>query len=264
MIILLLNIILFQNLNAAELSAKEIMDKNEDAKRHTSIEAHARLLTSGGGRAEREKEFTWWRKLGVDGIYFKTLTRFHKPAEVKNEGILFLEGKEDTTEILIYLPAYKKIRRVESGQQSGSFMGSEFSYADISKPHVEDFEYKLLQQEACPTHAAPQKCYVIQYKPNKEAVLERTGSARGVMWVRTDNFMDVQAEIEDLDGKPWKKYVAKEIKETDPVQKKWLAHHLTMENLKTKRSTTFVFSQVKPNSPIADAVFTQQNLSKEK
>jgi outer membrane lipoprotein-sorting protein len=249
---------------AQAFTAKEIMLKNEEARRLKDVSSNAKLLTSGGGRSERTKEFTWWRKLN-DGVHFNTLTRFHSPAEVKNDGILFLERGQDQTEVFIYLPAYKKIRRVESGQQSGSFMGSEFSYADIATPHVDDFNFKLLKEEKCPAHVQPASdCYVVEYTPNKEDVSDRTGSAMGMAWVREDNFMDVQNEIYDMDKKPWKKLEATEIKEIDSINKKWLAHHLKMENLKTGRVTEFIFSDVKANKGIDDATFSQQNLSKEK
>jgi outer membrane lipoprotein-sorting protein len=139
-------------------------------------------------------------------------------------------------------------------------MGSEFSYADIAAPHIEDYDFKLLKEQAC----APYDCYVIEYKPNKESVSDRTGCAKGIVWVRKDNFMEVVNEIYDLNEKPWKKMEASEIKQVDVKNYKWMAHHLKMTNLNTKRVTEFVFSDVKVNQQMSDSLFTQTNLSKEK
>ena len=122
--------------------------------------------------AEKIKQFTWWRKLTADGTHFNTLTRFHEPAEVRGEGILFLEHEGDDNDVQLYLPAYKKIRRVESQSQSGSFMGSEFSYADIATPHVDDYKYELQKEDApCVIDGGKQAtCYVVQSTPATDPV----------------------------------------------------------------------------------------------
>lgn len=249
----------FFSINVFALTADEVMQKNEDAKKNKNITTKAILVTGGGSKPTRTKEFSWWRKLSEDGVHFKTLTRFHKPAEVKNEGVLFLEGESDQTEILIYLPAYKKIRRVETGQQSGSFMGSEFSYADITSHQRTDYNYKTLREEKCDDV----DCFVIEYTPKKEEVSDRTGSAKGIVWVRKDNYVDVKAEIFDLEKNPWKKLTATNINLIDEKNKKWMAFSLKMENLKTKRFTTFDFSDVKVTEPINDNIFTKRNLERE-
>jgi outer membrane lipoprotein-sorting protein len=57
---------------------------------------------------------------------------------------------------------------------------------------------------------------------------------------------------------------ATEIKQVDVKNNKWMAHHLKMTNLNTKRVTEFVFSDVKVNQQMSDSLFTQTNLSKEK
>src|SRR5687767_13892481 len=102
----------------ADPSAKEIMTKNEEARKIDEIQADAVLVTGGGGGQERVKKFTWWKKLTSDKVHFNTLTRFHQPAEIRGEGILFLERENNENEVLMYLPNFKKIRRVESQQQS--------------------------------------------------------------------------------------------------------------------------------------------------
>jgi len=108
--------------------ARGIMAMNEEARRIRDVSSSATIATGGGGSSDKVKRFTWWRKLGADGVRFNTLTRFHAPAEVRDEGILFLEQPGGENEVLLYLPNFKKVRRVESQAQSGSFMGSEQSW----------------------------------------------------------------------------------------------------------------------------------------
>jgi uncharacterized protein len=242
------------------LTAHEVMTKNEEVRKIKEVVSDATLATGGSG-VERTKQFTWWRKLTPDQLRFNTLTRFNLPAEVRGEKILFLEKSSDENEILMYLPNFKKIRRVESQQQSGSFMGSEFSYSDIATPHVNDYRHKMLKEEPCPDEEKL-KCHVIESIPISDSVRERTGYSKSVNWIRQDNYMGVRAEYTDLEGKLWKKLEASEIKLVDSDKNKWMSHRLRIENVKTGRFTLLQFTKVKVNQGIHDSIFTQQNLSR--
>jgi len=249
---------------AASLSPKEMMQKNDEARRVNDFEGKSTLTTgTEGAGGDKVKEFTLSRKVQSDAVHNSTLTRFHTPAEVRNEGILIVENASGRNDVLMYLPNFKKVRRVESQQQSGSFMGSVFSYSDIATPHVEDYSYKLIKEEKCPTaEAAAVKCSVIECIPVNDDIKERTGYTKSVLWVRQDNFMSVQGEYYNLDGELFKRLTAVEIKIIDAKNKKWLAHNLSIMNLKTKEYTRLQFSNVKANVGISDSVFTQQNLQK--
>lgn len=249
---------------AFDLTPKEIMQKNDDARRVSDFETKAKLSTgTEGGSPAKVKVFTLWRKVQTEGIHNSTLTRFHEPAEVRNEGILIVENTSGRNDVLMYLPNFKKVRRVESQQQSGSFMGSVFSYSDIATPHVEDYTYKLLKSEKCPsTEAATIECSVIECTPANDDIKERTGYSKSVIWIRRDNFMGVHAEYYDLNNTLFKLLDASDTKIVDAKNKKWLSHFLSLTNTKTKEFTRLQFSNVKVNAGISDAIFTQQNLQK--
>jgi len=145
----------------ANPTAREIMLKSEENTRVSKYTAKVLLKSTRKDSAPKEKTFTIWRKLKEDGVRYKTLTRFHTPSEVKNEAILFLENEQGGNDILLYLPAYQKTRRIERTQQSSSFMGSDLSYSDITTPHVDDYRHTLQKEEACPSE--PKSiCYVIE------------------------------------------------------------------------------------------------------
>ena len=163
----------------AGLTALQVMEKNEEVRQLHDLNAGALLETGSGSQVEKIKTFKWWKKLQKDGIHFSTLTRFLKPAEVKNEAILFLENTGGLNDVFLYLPTYKKVRRVESQQQSGSFMGSDLSYSDMATPHVMDYDYKLLTEEKCPeSDSANVSCYVVHSKPKTDEIRKRTGFQR--------------------------------------------------------------------------------------
>jgi outer membrane lipoprotein-sorting protein len=245
---------------AADLAPRDVMLKNESARKIGDVVSVAVLKTGGGDSVARTKKFTWWRKLNANGVDYNTLTRFSFPPEVKGEGILFLEHDKADPDVMIYLPTYKKIRRVQRQDQSGSFMASEFSYSDLATPHLEDFAYKMIKaDDACEGG----RCYVIESTPVNESVKDRTAISKQVAWIRKDNFMAARAEYYDLNGLLWKKLEAKQIKEIDPAKHKWMALSLRMENMRNQKWTELEYTDVKANEGIGDAVFTPKNLEKE-
>lgn len=242
---------------AQDLSALEIMQKNEAARKFDSMVTRTKLTTGA-----KTKEFSLWRKKQANG-YNRTLTRFHSPAEVRNEGILILENESGRNEVLIYLPTFKKIRRVETQQQSGSFMGSAFSYSDIATPHVNDYTYAKLKKEPCPSaETAKLICEVIEATPANEDIRDRTGYSKSHLWVRPDNFMLVQAHYFGLDGTQIKILKSTKTSLLDAAKKKWHSHHIEMQNLKTQETTVLEFLKVDIKQEISDSTFTQQNLQK--
>ena len=243
------------------LSAEEVMTRNEEARRVHDITSSATLTTTSDGADAKTKSFTWWRKLSGDGVHFHILTRFALPAEIRGEGILIDEHATEN-EILLYLPRFKKVRRVEGQSQSASFMGSVFSYSDIADPHARDYKHALLRSEPCPgSPGIP--CHVVESTPATDAVKERTGYARTVQWIRSDNFVTVQGELFDARGALWKKLAATDVREVDPKEHRFLAHTVRIEDVRSKRATVLTFGDVKVNTGIPDATFTQQNLARE-
>jgi hypothetical protein len=243
------------------ISAEEVMRRNEEARRVRDITSSATLTTTREGEDAKTKAFTWWRKLSDDGVHFHILTRFALPAEIRGEGILIDEHATEN-EILLYLPRFKKVRRVEGQSQSASFMGSVFSYSDIADPHARDYKHALLRSEPCPGSPGI-ACHVVESTPATDAVKERTGYARMVQWIRSDNFVTVRGELFDASGALWKRLAAADVREVDPREHRFLAHTVRIEDVRSKRATVLAFGEVKVNAGIPDATFTQQNLARE-
>ena len=72
---------------------------------------------------------------------------FDEPRDVKGTALLIHAHRESADDQWLYLPALKRVKRISSSNQSGSFMGSEFAYEDMSSPEVEKFTYMYLRDE---------------------------------------------------------------------------------------------------------------------
>ena len=89
------------------------------------------------------------RVLEVEGDGDRSMFVFDQPRDVEGTAFLIYSHKEDADEQWLYLPALKRVKRISSSNRSGSFMGSEFAYEDMSAQEVEKFTYRYLRAEPC-------------------------------------------------------------------------------------------------------------------
>ena len=73
----------------------------------------------------------------------RSLARFRKPAAVACVGFLVLSPEE----MYIYMPSFGKIRRIASHVRNQSFMGSDFSYNDMSRKRIDKEHTATVQQQ---------------------------------------------------------------------------------------------------------------------
>lgn len=243
-------------------NAREIMQKNAEAGSFTQLLSSSTLTIGAAGGEARSKSFTLWRKLATDGVHHRTLTRFNAPAEIKGEGVLLDERTNGQNEVLLYLPRFKKVRRVEAQAQRSSFMGSSFSYTDMTTQAVDDYKHELTKSEPCPGEGKS-NCFVVTSLPANDTVKANHGYSKKTTWVRASDHQTIQSELYDVDGALWKRVVFSDIKEVDAAKHKALPHAIRVDDLKTKRFSTIHVSKADIASPISDGMFNEQGLSRE-
>jgi hypothetical protein len=243
-------------------SAREVMQKNLEA---TTL-AHAvstSTLTIGSKDGDaRSKTFSLWRKRAADGVHFRTVTRFSEPVEIRGEGVLFDERPNGQNEVLLYLPRYKKVRRVEAQAQKSSFMGSSFSYADMTTQAVDDYAHAFEAGEPCPGGGGA-TCWVVRSTPANDSVLANHGYAKKRTWVRQSDYQTIQTELFDAGGALWKRTVFADIREVDAAAHKSLPYSVRVDDLKTGRFSAIKIKSVDAAAAVGDALFTEQSLARE-
>ncbi len=237
-----------------------IMKKNQAARQIPSITALGTIITDGGSRKRLEKTFTWWRQLQKDKTHFNTLTKFHTPANVKGQSILFLEAASEKNEILMWLPTFKKTRIIESSQQRSSFMGSDFSFSDITALQNEDYTYKATGLETCPNENKL-KCYKIQASLKNSAAVARLGYSNLTLWMRPDNNMTDRVHYHDESGKLFKELNTTQIQSAGAGL--YFSQYLEMKNLSNGQFTIISFSKVDTQTPVPDKRFFKQRLGQD-
>ena len=243
---------------AKELTALEIMrkaDARDDGDNMTCGRTMVLIDKNGHERTRTMKSFT--RDKGEDTL---KLIFFTAPADVRDTGFLtwdYREGARDDDQWL-YLPELKKVKRIASADKSGAFMGSDFSYADMTRRVVDEWRYTLLKIDKVRGKA----CWLIEAVPIDKTVQDRYGYEKSVLFIRRDIFMICRA-VHWLDEGSKIKYLDfPDIQEIDGI---WTALEInakTTRGGKTLHRTVFRTENVKYGQAIEESMFTTRQLEK--
>jgi outer membrane lipoprotein-sorting protein len=197
------------------------------------------ILIDKNGR-EKEREMSMLQK-GSD----KRLVKFLSPPDQK--GIAFLSLPDDV--MYLYLPAFKKTRRIASHVKNSKFAGTDFTYEDMEAiKYSEKYTPELLKKE--------RDYFILQLKP-KAGI--KTEYSKLIMWVREDNFYPTKIEHYDKGNKLYKIMIRERIEKVNGF---WIARESEMEDLKANHRTKMIIVDVKFNSGLSDDKFTERYLSR--
>lgn len=191
----------------------------------------------------------------------KSLIYFSSPSDVKGTAYMSFDWSDPTKEddSWLYLPALQKIKRVASSEESGAFMGSDFSYADINGTDYDDYSYEMINESA-PVDG--HDCWVIRSTPKNQHVVDKTGYTGSTSWVRKDLYMVIQGKIDVERGKRTKYFSATEIEKINNI---WTAKKLQMittRNGKKEHASVFQFGDVVYNQQVDENLFTTQAMQR--
>ncbi len=244
---------------AAGLTAEEIVQKSAETDKVRSWSSKTTMRLIAKNSSERIRESFICSKLQPNGHDMQRLIRFTSPADISGTNVLIHEHMGGSDDIWTYLPSMKKVRRLLSSGRKESFIGTDFSYADITTPKAHENDHALLREEVL--NGVP--CFVIESVPKDEEVRKGTGYSKTITWIRRDNFVRVKAELFDLSGAPFKVMQVHSVKEVDKQRGRWLMEKVEMQNLQSGHSTIITFNDIKTGGEISDRLFAPGRLDKE-
>jgi len=234
----------------AEPSGEQIAKRSLDAFYYAADDMRVRVsmtLVNPEGK-RRRRELTMLRKdLGSSGDQ-RYFIYFHAPADVK--GMTFLVWKHPAKEDdrWIFIPSIKLVRRIAANDKRSSFVGSDFTYEDVSGRDVGDEQHKLLRSE----DLAGRPCYVLESRPKSSS-----GYARRVSWIDKERWLPLREEYFDARGEKVRELRAEEVKQ---VGGHWTATKRTMVNHQTDHRTEVTFSDVAYDVGLSEDIFTERYL----
>ena len=231
------------------------VEKRDDGDRRTSRMSLSVKDASGRVRV---------RETRVQSLDFaggnKVLILFESPADVRNTGLLSVDyddGNKDDDQWL-YLPSLKRSTRIATSDKSGSFMGSDITYADMTERDTSLYDYTLVSPSVM---VGKEECWLIEAKPRNEKEQKQTGYLKTQSWISKDKLMPLQIKAWVREGQKLKYTKFDELQKVDGI---WVANKLvvrTMRGNELESETVLQFSAVKFNQPSVDEqVFTERRL----
>ena len=202
------------------------------------------ILTNSKGKTRTHKMISK-SKNGSE----KQIIWFMEPKD--DRGIAFLKIEHDNRddEMRMWLPAFKKVRRISSKKKSDSFMGSDLSFEDLSNRRLNSNDYKRMKDAKW----LGIDCYVLETVPKKES---KSNYVRHVSWIDKNHMNILKEQSFNKKNKLEKeKYFSYETRGKYQLIKK-----VIVENLIKKHATEITFSDIVINSGMSDKIFNEINL----
>ncbi|QTQ16023.1 outer membrane lipoprotein-sorting protein [Treponema parvum] len=237
---------------AAAADATDIMRQVYDRKKPNFTKAALQMtLTDKNGTKET-------RNVGEYGRCRDNLTDmvmiFFSPAAVKDTRFLQKENKNADDDKWIYLPALRSTRRVASSEGDKSFVGTDFTYDDMSTREVEEDTHELLKESETKNGF---DCYVVKSVPldKNNQYLYR------ISWVDKKTMIPVYIEMYDKKEKLQKINTIKSIEERTGDKTYNIPMEMQMDNVQTGHSTTLKILNIEVDKPLAEGYFSPNFLN---
>lgn len=225
------------------------MDRRDEGFRNYTVDMEMVLKNRHG---EESIRYMRSKTLEVIGDGDKSISVFDRPKDIKGTAMLTFTHKKGPDDQWLYLPALKRVKRISSSNKSGSFMGSEFAYEDLSSQEVEKYTYKYIRDD----EYEAQKSFVLERYP----VDKHSGYTKQVAWIDQAEYRVLKIEFYDRKKTLLKTLTFGEYHQF--VDKYWRPGKLYMQNHQTGKSTTLLFSNFKFRTSLTEKDFNKNSLKR--
>lgn len=181
----------------------------------------------------------------------KSIVRFSAPPDLAGAGFLQVQRRDGDDDRYLYLPDLKRSRRISGNLRGNSFMGTDFSFADLDRRDLRDSDSRLIGEEAI----AKWSCHVLDVQPKRDDAQY----SHLQMWIRKDNYLPLRIKMFDKAGVLSKTFEALEVKR---VSGHWFISKSRMRDVQHEHGTELVLDDIQVGSDLGDDQFTVRALEK--
>jgi len=239
-------LLLFAGAALAE-DARQIVAESQTRAHAKSKQYEGTLEVTGSSNNVSIKRWTYQR-IGSSGES-KVLLRFTAPPEVKGVALLIVNHPDRASEQWLWTPAIDRGRRIALQDRSTRFFGTTYSFEDLEERDVNQFDYKLLGNDAIDN----QPCWKIESRPKDSKSSQYTSS---VLWIRKDNYVPAQMENFDRD-KLVRRIRYTNIQAVDGI---WTPRTIDVLDVPHQSRTVMKLEKVEYNVPLNENDFTPEAL----
>jgi len=231
--------------STGQLTADEIIDRvKENQVDSKNSKTQAEMILSDKNGITETREIIMFEKDENDKITM--LMRFLSPKSVEGVTLLSIENGD---KIYLHMPAYQKPRRIAGSSKQENFMGTDFSYEDISMDYQsEEYQKSLLEETA--------EHFLIEVLPDDKDLAYN----KFLLYVQKEQFYVEKVEFYDLDGQLTKTLEIKEVKIDD--EGKFTPMKIELNNLLDNHQTKMNIKEIEYNLELSSGFFTIRTLPK--
>lgn len=186
----------------------------------------------------------------------KSLTVFNKPKDVKGTAFLSYSHAIGADDQWLYLPSLKRVKRIASNNKSGPFMGSEFSFEDLSSFEIKKYTYNYLGEDKLNSREGELDTFKVEQVPTDKA----SGYSKRIVWIDKEEYRLVKIEFYDR-----KKSLLKTLSYNDFKQylgKYWRAKTSKMVNHQSGKETELQWNNYNFQTGLAESDFSKNALKR--
>jgi hypothetical protein len=225
--------------------AGQIVRSSRDRIKADTVSTRSRMEIRAKDGSISKRLIDQYSKDGPKGN--RTVIVFQEPATVAGTRFLTMENPGGADDRWIYLPGIGKVRRLAASEGSGSFMGTDFSYDDISSTSRDASldTHTLLREETLNGSL----CYVIQSTPKDSAYQY----SKMILWITKDTNITMKIEMYDKRNTLVKTAEMSGLKD---VQGRLTVMETKITTLAAGTSTTIFTDRIEYDARIPESVFT--------
>lgn len=181
----------------------------------------------------------------------KQIMWFTVPATDKGIAFLKIDNNNKSEDMRMWLPAFKKIRRISSKKKGDSFMGSDLSYEDLYTRKKEEYSFKIIGEQKW----VNENCYVLESIPNLKL---KSDYGKHISWISKTNLIPLKEESYDKKDLLFKEKLF-QYKKMDEF---WIVEKISVKNVQKKQSTEVSIENIEINTGVKDDLFHEKNLKR--
>jgi outer membrane lipoprotein-sorting protein len=257
-ILVIAMVFIIQSTAAQAETAVEIMERSQNAYYYAGTDAKGRLLMElidpDGGK--RVRDMTMLRRNQEEEGAQKYFMYFHEPGDVRRLTFMIWKYLSKEDDRWIYVPAVDLIRRIAAEDKYSSFVGSDFSYEDVSGRDVTEDSHTIMGEEKL----GDRDVFVIESVPKDKAAFTKR-----ISWIDKENHLPLKEEYYDTQNKLQRVFTADAIENITvgegsernvypTIMKR------TMKNVRTGHRTEVSVMSVTYDVGLEDADFSERRM----
>jgi outer membrane lipoprotein-sorting protein len=173
------------------------------------------------------------------------MVRFLEPPDVRGVGFLRIASDQ----LYLYLPAFRRVRRIASSTTNENFMGTDFTYEDMSQ--------STYSEDYTPENMSTQNGqYRLSLLPKPKADVNY---GKLVLFSDISNYVLRKVEFYNLEDEKTKELTIEDVERIDGY---WMGKTMKMKSLDDNHETVLELSDIQFDQGLSDNEFSERTLKR--